>query len=164
MSFKQIHSILLLAAVIFLSAVSPVYGQDLEPRAYSNIPVGLNFIAAGYAYTAGGILFDPSVPLENANIRIHGTVLHLSPNWEFPRHLARCSLNFQRGYLSSPLTISFMVAKPVPRPLSKPFRPMRFTVLRVVPGWLWMATSIGADAQPWMVLPEMICRRTHDSA
>lgn len=51
-----------------------VYSQDLEPRAYTNIPVGLNFVLAGYAYTSGGVLFDPAVPLENANIKIHGSV------------------------------------------------------------------------------------------
>ena len=35
----------------------------------------MNFILAGYAYSSGGVLFDPSVPLENANIKIHGSVL-----------------------------------------------------------------------------------------
>ena len=60
---------------IFLSRLSVIYSQELEPRAYSNIPVGLNFVLAGYAYTAGGVLFDPSVPLENAKIKIHGPIL-----------------------------------------------------------------------------------------
>jgi hypothetical protein len=66
---------LVFSTIIFLSKVSTSYAQDLEPRAYSNIPFGLNFIAAGYAYTSGGVLFDPAVPLENAHIRIHGSVL-----------------------------------------------------------------------------------------
>lgn len=61
--------------IIFLSRISPVYAQELEPRAYSNIPVGLNFGIIGYAYSAGGVLFDPTIPLENANIKIHGSVL-----------------------------------------------------------------------------------------
>ena len=59
---------------IFLSELSVLYAQDLEPRAYTNIPVGLNFIVAGYAYSAGGVLFDPAIPLNNANIKIHGSV------------------------------------------------------------------------------------------
>jgi hypothetical protein len=71
----DVQLITLLTAVIFLSFGSPVNAQDLEPRAYSNIPVGLNFIVAGYVYSAGGVLFDPTVPLENANIQIHGAVL-----------------------------------------------------------------------------------------
>jgi len=61
--------------LILCSNLSTVDAQDLEPRAYTNIPVGLNFLVAGYAYSAGGVLFDPAVPLDNANIKIHGTVL-----------------------------------------------------------------------------------------
>ena len=60
------------SSIILLIALSPVYAQELEPRAYTNLPVGLNFIVAGYAYATGGVLFDPSIPLENANIKIHG--------------------------------------------------------------------------------------------
>ena len=29
------------------------HAQDLEPRAYSNSPIGLNFAIAGYAYATG---------------------------------------------------------------------------------------------------------------
>jgi hypothetical protein len=71
----SIKFILLLSLIIVFSEQSPVVAQDLEPRAYTNIPVGLNFILAGYAYSAGGVLFDPAVPLDNANIKIHGSVL-----------------------------------------------------------------------------------------
>ncbi len=64
---------LLSVFLFFITSISNA--QDLEPRAYSNIPVGLNFLAAGYAYTEGGVVFDPTVPLDNANIRINGAVL-----------------------------------------------------------------------------------------
>ena len=70
----RIKFLLLFGVLILLSELSPVVAQDLEPRAYTNIPVGLNFIVAGYAYSAGGVLFDPAVPLENAHIKIHGSV------------------------------------------------------------------------------------------
>jgi hypothetical protein len=73
MSFK-IKNALLCTVLLLLSELTSVHAQDLEPRAYTNIPVGVNFIVAGYAYSAGGVLFDPAVPLENANIKIHGTV------------------------------------------------------------------------------------------
>lgn len=59
-------------SVLFLS---PGFSQELEPRVYSNIPVGLNFMIAGYAYSAGGVLFDPTIPLDDANITINGTAL-----------------------------------------------------------------------------------------
>jgi len=65
---------LLIGIIVFLSPVSHVCAQDLEPRAYTNIPRGLNFVVAGYSYMAGGVLFDPAVPLENANITINGSI------------------------------------------------------------------------------------------
>jgi hypothetical protein len=37
-----------LIASSLLSAFYPVHALELEPRAYSNAPVGLNFLAAGY--------------------------------------------------------------------------------------------------------------------
>jgi len=61
-------------ALGFLSKISVIYAQDLEPRAYTYVPVGLNFIVAGYTYMSGGVVFDPAVPLENANIEINGAL------------------------------------------------------------------------------------------
>jgi len=52
-----------------------IHAQDLEPRAYSNLPAGLNFILGGYGYTQGGIAADASVPLEDANIRAHTALI-----------------------------------------------------------------------------------------
>ena len=49
--------------------------QDLEPRAYVNTPVGLNFLIAGYAYSQGGLSTDPALPIEDAQLQIHGAVL-----------------------------------------------------------------------------------------
>ena len=71
----DIKIISLFTVIVLFTMQSPAYAQDLEPRAYSNIPVGLNFVLAGYAYTAGGVLFDPAVPLDNAKIKIHGAIL-----------------------------------------------------------------------------------------
>ena len=46
------------------------FAQALEPRAYSNSPVGLNFAIAAYSHSTGGVAFDPSVPLENGEGRV----------------------------------------------------------------------------------------------
>ena len=62
--------------VLVLVAVGwEAYAQDLEPRAYANTPVGLNFLLAGYTYSRGGVATDPSLPLQNANIDVHSTLL-----------------------------------------------------------------------------------------
>lgn len=61
---------------MLLAAVGPrVSAQDLEPRLYSNTPVGLNFLVAGYVYTTGGVVTDPSIALENAEVQSHSVVL-----------------------------------------------------------------------------------------
>ena len=39
--------------------------QDLEPRAYSASPVGLNFFVLGFGYSTGSVLFDPTLPVSN---------------------------------------------------------------------------------------------------
>jgi hypothetical protein len=49
--------------------------QDLEPRAYSNTPVGMNFLLLGYSYTRGDVAFDASTPIENAELTAHGAYL-----------------------------------------------------------------------------------------
>jgi hypothetical protein len=50
-------------------------GQDLEPRSLSNAPVGLNFLIGGYGYSAGNILFDPSVPVLDASAQVQSMVV-----------------------------------------------------------------------------------------
>lgn len=65
----------LLATALVLVGAAQAAAQDLEPRAYVNTPVGMNFLVAGYAYTTGGAVLDSSVPIEDADIDIHGEIL-----------------------------------------------------------------------------------------
>jgi hypothetical protein len=59
--------------LLFISAlrINSVYSQELEPRALTNIPVGMNFVVAGYAYSQGNLLFDPALPLDSTNAKLH---------------------------------------------------------------------------------------------
>jgi hypothetical protein len=52
-----------------------VAAQSMEPRAYSNLPVGLNIVLAGYAYSQGALGFGASVPLEDGKTRVHAAPL-----------------------------------------------------------------------------------------
>jgi hypothetical protein len=65
----------LLALLSILVTPLPAHAQELEPRAYSNTPTGLNFLLAGYSYTQGNLAFDPSVPIENADLHTNSAVL-----------------------------------------------------------------------------------------
>src|SRR5262245_46577888 len=66
---------LAVAAALLASPFRAALAQDLEPRLYTNVPVGMNFLGAGYAYSEGGVAFDPSIALENAKLEVDGPVL-----------------------------------------------------------------------------------------
>jgi hypothetical protein len=58
---------------LVLVMLAPVLAlaQSMDPRAYSNLPVGLNFLLAGYGYAQGELAFDGSVPLQDGRTRLH---------------------------------------------------------------------------------------------
>jgi len=64
-----------LAAVVSVAALSEASAQSIEPRAYQNAPVGVNFLIAGYAYTNGGLSLDPSLPVTDAELRTSSAIL-----------------------------------------------------------------------------------------
>lgn len=68
------HRVFVMMIVLAASGAG-AYAQELEPRAYGNAPTGLNFLIAGYGYSKGGVVTDPSIALENANVGVHSTVL-----------------------------------------------------------------------------------------
>jgi len=47
------------------------HAQDLEPRAYTNTPVGMNFLLIGYQYSEGALLFDPALPITDADAKVN---------------------------------------------------------------------------------------------
>jgi outer membrane putative beta-barrel porin/alpha-amylase len=50
--------------VILTAALArPAGAQEMEPRAYSSSPIGMNFIAASAGNTRGDVLFDASIPV-----------------------------------------------------------------------------------------------------
>ena len=51
--------------------VAEARGQDAEPRAYNNTPVGLNFLIAGYAFSQGKLAFNPSLAVVDAQFQSH---------------------------------------------------------------------------------------------
>jgi hypothetical protein len=66
---------LVLALALAGGPIRCALAQDLEPRSYQNAPVGLNFLVAGYTYSEGAVLFDPSIALENAELEIDGPIV-----------------------------------------------------------------------------------------
>ena len=62
-------------ALLLLAPVGCALAQSMEPRAYSNLPVGMNFLLVGYTYSEGQLGFDASVPLQDGRTRVHAMPL-----------------------------------------------------------------------------------------
>jgi hypothetical protein len=54
------------------------HAQTMEPLSYTNSPIGLNFLVAGYAYQTGSVLVDPSLPLKNVKATVDSAFLAYS--------------------------------------------------------------------------------------
>ena len=63
----------LLALLLLAPALAAA--QSMDPRAYSNLPVGLNFLLAGYAYSQGELALRRVVPLQDGRTRVHALPL-----------------------------------------------------------------------------------------
>jgi hypothetical protein len=60
---------------VLLVLATQAHATEIEPRAYVNTPVGINFLVAGYAYSDGGLSTAASSPIKDAKLKIHTSVL-----------------------------------------------------------------------------------------
>ncbi|MBL0168447.1 MAG: transporter [Propionivibrio sp.] len=64
-----------ISSAVAFSIASSAQAQEIEPRAYSNAPIGMNFFIGGYAYTEGGVPFDGALPIKKGEIKTSNAVL-----------------------------------------------------------------------------------------
>ena len=64
-----------LCTIATMTMVANAEAQDAEPRAYTNTPVGLNFLIAGHVFSQGKIAFDPSLSIADAKFNQHTDAL-----------------------------------------------------------------------------------------
>jgi hypothetical protein len=81
-----------LLSVVLLAAASDGEAQELEPRAYSASPVGLNFALLAYGRSTGEILFDPALPLTDVEAHLNAGVLGYATTFEVFNRLASAAL------------------------------------------------------------------------
>jgi Putative MetA-pathway of phenol degradation len=67
-----------LAALLLTVAVCNASAQELEPRSYTNTPIGMNFLLTGFDFRSGSAAANPSIPLENAYLRSYTAFLGYS--------------------------------------------------------------------------------------
>jgi hypothetical protein len=70
-----VRSRFLCSAIFSIAAtimtVARATAQEAEPRSYTNTPVGLNFLIAGYVYAQGKMAFDPTLRIADADFQQH---------------------------------------------------------------------------------------------
>ena len=49
------------------------FSQELEPRSFTNIPRGMNFVVVGYSYSFGNVLLDAQLPADEIRSKLHTT-------------------------------------------------------------------------------------------
>lgn len=63
------------AVIVLLFVATQAHAGEIEPRAYVNTPVGINFLLAGYAYSDGGLSTAGSSPIKDAKLKMNTGVL-----------------------------------------------------------------------------------------
>jgi hypothetical protein len=66
-----------------------VAGQDLEPRAYANLPKGTNVLALGYGYNKGNLLLDASLPIKDFELNTQIFAVNYIRSFSLAKKLAR---------------------------------------------------------------------------
>jgi hypothetical protein len=94
-----------LVAALLISATA-ARAQELEPRAYSNTPVGLNFLILGYAYTTGEVAFDASAPIEDGKVTVHSAVLAYARSLDVWGRAGKLDLVLPYAWLSGSASFS----------------------------------------------------------
>jgi len=61
----------LLLCTLFLLLSLDGFAQDLEPRHWSHLPIGLNIVGVGSGFTEGDIFFDPVARIEDATFELY---------------------------------------------------------------------------------------------
>ena len=80
---------MVLGTIALLPGVTDATAQEAEPRAYSNTPVGLNFLIAGYLYSEGKLAFDPNLSIADAKFHANTGLVAYVRSFDFAGQSAK---------------------------------------------------------------------------
>ena len=89
--------LLLLGLLLFAGGAR---AQDMEPRTYANLPVGMNFLIAAYAHSSGGLSINPALPIKNAQLNVDTPALGYARSLDVWGRSARIDAVLPAGCLS----------------------------------------------------------------
>jgi hypothetical protein len=75
--YRDIERFVVVTVVVIALLIVAAHARaaEVEPRAYVNTPVGVNFLLAGYCYTDGGLSTAASSPVKDAQLTMHTGLL-----------------------------------------------------------------------------------------
>lgn len=69
---------LAILAMVFAAVPFGLHAQEMEPRAYSPSPVGMNFVGLSWQNSSGGVTTDPTLPITDVDADIDNLILGYS--------------------------------------------------------------------------------------
>jgi hypothetical protein len=89
----------ILPLLVVLASATFAEAQELQPRRWTHLPKGANFLGGGYAYTDGDLFFDPVLKIEDASVEMHTLALKYIRSFQLFGKSARIDLTgaFQDG-------------------------------------------------------------------
>jgi len=102
--FFQIFKCFVAFVISFFS--SSIIGQDLEPRAYANVPKGTNVLAVGYGYNKGNVLSDPSLPIKDFTINTQILAINYIHSFGLAKKLARVQVTLPMADMQGKLIMN----------------------------------------------------------
>ena len=84
------------ALACWLLLGTTLVAQEVEPRRWSHLPMDVNFIGVGVAYTQGDILFDPVLNVTDATVELQSYVAKYIRSFELLSRSAR--IEFKGAY------------------------------------------------------------------
>ncbi|HEY6586585.1 MAG TPA: hypothetical protein VIY97_05360, partial [Candidatus Methanoperedens sp.] len=61
-----------------MSFATTVSAQDLDPRAYARVPVDATVLIAGFNYTYGSVVLDPTLPIKDLEAKVATPILGIA--------------------------------------------------------------------------------------
>jgi len=72
----KFYFVLLISISLFLTVRS--LAQDLDPRAYARVPVDATVLIAGFNYTYGSVVLDPTLPIKDLEAKVESPMLGIA--------------------------------------------------------------------------------------
>jgi len=95
-----------LAILGLLLSAGGAPAQEMEPRIYGNLPIGMNFLIAAYAHSTGGLAVNPAMPLKNAQLKVDTPALGFAHAFDAWGKSARFDAVIPGGCLSGTAEVS----------------------------------------------------------